>query len=108
MSPVSPVFLTEVTLKIGLKTQLKWENSNLFYVGYKRLCLVNGKGIIEGSIRIEKYLEKKNGGKTNKWDLKKCIIASKRLHHKQNLHLHIFYLMILYAKYMLTIHFQNI
>ena len=28
------------------------------------------KGIIEGRIRVEKYLEKKNGGKTNKWDLR--------------------------------------
>ena len=28
------------------------------------------KGIIEGRIRTEKYLEKKNGGKTNKWDIR--------------------------------------
>ena len=25
-------------------------------------------GIIEGRMRIEKYMEKKNGNKTNKWD----------------------------------------
>ena len=27
-------------------------------------------GIIEGRIKTEKYLEKKNGGKTNKWDIR--------------------------------------
>ena len=28
------------------------------------------KGIIEGRISTKKYIEKNNGGKTNKWDLR--------------------------------------
>ena len=28
------------------------------------------KGIIEGRMKTEKYLEKKNGEKTNKWDIR--------------------------------------
>ena len=26
-------------------------------------------GIIEGRLKVEKYLERKNGNKTNKWDI---------------------------------------
>ena len=50
----------------------------LFMAVKKRICYKERlkcyspntiKGIIEGRIKMEKYLEKKNGGKTNKWDL---------------------------------------
>ena len=44
--------------KICYKERLKCYNSNTI------------KSIIEGRIRTEKYLEKKNGGKTNKWDIR--------------------------------------
>ena len=47
-----------VKKRICYKERLKCHNPNTI------------KGIIEGQIRVEKYLGKKNGGKTNKWDLR--------------------------------------
>ena len=47
-----------VKKRICYKERLKCYNPNTI------------KGIIEGRIRTEKYLEKKNGGKTNKWDIR--------------------------------------
>ena len=47
-----------VKKRIGYKERLKCYNPSTI------------SGIIEGRIRVEKYLEKKNGYKTNKWDLR--------------------------------------
>ena len=43
-------FLNKRTIKNNIPTQIR--------------------GIIEGRIKTEKYIEKKNGGKTNKWDIR--------------------------------------
>ena len=47
-----------VKKRICYKERLKCYNPNTI------------KGIIEGRIKTEKYIEKKNGGKTNKWDIR--------------------------------------
>ena len=47
-----------VKKRICYKERLKCYNPNTI------------KGIIEGRMKTEKYLEKKNGGKTNNWDIR--------------------------------------
>ena len=50
-----------VKKRICYKERLKCYNPNTI------------RGIIEGRISTEKYIEKKNGGKTNKWDVRTAL-----------------------------------